>query len=175
PHGFTGSGYYSQVGAAWAGEHPAGCSHFEHLDASVGQQRENIHDVEILDQGVGEFDESASQQSLSQPVGSFPKDLAPRARTSSSTASWPGCAPACITRTASAATLAITTASVCWSSLSGPDRSRYRLRAPRRTAPIWSGKPKMPRTPASTAGPRNAGQRDSSGCARSGSSTGRPL
>ena len=53
----------------------------------------------------------------------------------------------------------MTSASACWSSVSGPGRSRYRLRAPRRTAPTWSGKPKTARTPASMAGPVKASHR----------------
>ena len=66
-------------------------------------------------------------------------------------------------RTAWAATSAMTSASACWSSVSGPGRSQYRLSAPRRTAPTWSGKPKTARTPASSAGPVNASHRGVSG------------
>ena len=79
---------------------------------------------------------------------------------------------ACSTRTAWAATSAITSASACWSSVSGPGRSQYRLSAPRRTAPTWSGKPKTARTPASRAGPAKAEPSGRDGFARSGSSTG---
>jgi len=68
--------------------------------------------------------------------------------------------------------LAITSASACWSSLRGPERSRHRLSAPRRTDPTWSGKPKTARTPAAMAGGLKASQRSVLGWARSGSSTG---
>ncbi len=45
----------------------------------------------------------------------------------------------------------------------GPARSRQRLRAPRRTDPTWSGKPKMAPTPPATAAGANASQRGVSG------------
>ena len=80
---------------------------------------------------------------------------------------------ACRTSTAWAATSAMTSASACCSSVSGPGWSRYRLSAPRRTAPTWRGNRRRPVTPASSAGPLNASHRARRGRTRSGSSTGR--
>ena len=54
-------------------------------------------------------------------------------------------------------------------------RSRYRFRAPRRTAPTCNGNPNTARTPAPIAGGVKAGQRTAAGSARSGSSTTRLL
>ena len=68
-----------------------------------------------------------------------------------------------------AITSAITRASACCSSLSGPELSRNTLRAPMRAAPIRTGKPKTARAPASRASGVKAGQRGVVGAARSGS------
>ena len=43
-------------------QHDAGGRHVEHLDASVGEQRQQIDDVEVVDERVGQLDECADEQ-----------------------------------------------------------------------------------------------------------------
>jgi hypothetical protein len=80
-------------------------------------------------------------------------------------------APAWASSTQRAATSATTSASACCSPVSGPGTSRYKLSAPRCTAPTRSGNPNTARTPACSAGGVKAGHRRSAGSPRSGSVT----
>ena len=45
-------------------QHQAGRRDVEHLHASVGQQGEQLHDVEVVDQGVGQLHQRPGQQAL---------------------------------------------------------------------------------------------------------------
>ena len=75
------------------------------------------------------------------------------APSSSSAASCPGGAWACSTRTAWAATSAMTSASACWSSVDRTGAVAIEVERAEPHRPTWSGNPKTARTPASTAGP----------------------
>src|SRR5436190_10712987 len=67
-------------------------------------------------------------------------------------------APAWASSTQRAATSATTSASACWSPVSGPGESRYRLSAPRCTVPARSGNPNTACAPAASTGGVKAGQ-----------------
>jgi hypothetical protein len=53
---FAGRRHHSQL-ASGIGEEDAGGVDVEQLDAAVGQHREQVDDVELSDEGVGELDE----------------------------------------------------------------------------------------------------------------------
>lgn len=59
-HGVARGGHDAEL-AVWRGEHDPGCLHVEHLDTAVGEQGEEVDDVEIVDQRVGQLDERSGE------------------------------------------------------------------------------------------------------------------
>lgn len=83
PHRLAGRGHHPQI-AAGGDEHDPGGRHVEYLDTAVGEQREQVDDVEFVDQRVGQLHQCPDQQtvvghvrvSLRRPTG-FPDSQPP--------------------------------------------------------------------------------------------------
>src|SRR5581483_10439082 len=64
PHGLAGRGHDAQV-AFGSGQHEPGGSDVEYLDTAIRQQREQLYDVEVVDEVVGELHQCASEHGFS--------------------------------------------------------------------------------------------------------------
>jgi hypothetical protein len=73
-HGVAGGGHDPQV-AFWRDEHEPGCSDIEHVDASVGEHREELDDVEVGHERVGQLHEGLGEGGFSGHCPSRHLDL----------------------------------------------------------------------------------------------------
>ena len=63
-HGLVGRCHHAQI-ATRCGQHQPGRRDVEHVDAPVGEHGQQLDDVEVGDEGVGQFDERLGEHGFS--------------------------------------------------------------------------------------------------------------
>ena len=64
-HGLAGGGHHPQV-AVGGDQHEPGGADVEHVDATVGEQGQQLHDVEVGDERVGQLHERPGEHRFSR-------------------------------------------------------------------------------------------------------------
>ena len=76
PHRLAGGRHHPQIPLG-GGQHQARRRRLEHLDAPVDEQGQQLHDVELVDERIGQPDQGLGQQRLPGHGLILPADVAP--------------------------------------------------------------------------------------------------